>query len=147
MIFLPTLLLTAAVADAGSLSLALVLIGAKLLGELFERFRQPAVLGELAMGILLGNLTLFGGPELQHLTHSEAFVVLAELGAILLLFHVGLESTPREMLAVGGRATLVAVVGVVTPMLLGFGVGWLMHPGESWRSGVASGRCTRASSR
>ena len=51
---------------------------------------------------------------------------------MLLLFHVGLESTTREMMAVGGRATLVAVVGVVTPMLLGFGVGELLRPDESW---------------
>jgi Kef-type K+ transport system membrane component KefB len=138
-ILLPTLALTAAGAEAGShavprvlLSLALVLIGAKLLGELFERLGQPAVLGELAMGVVLGNLTLLGGPDLQDLTGSEAFVVLAELGAILLLFHVGLESTPREMLGVGGRATLVAVVGVATPMMLGFVVGRLMRPGESW---------------
>jgi Kef-type K+ transport system membrane component KefB len=57
---------------------------------------------------------------------------MAELGAVLLLFHVGLESTPKEMMAVGGRAAIVAVVGVVTPMLLGFGVGELMRPDESW---------------
>ena len=57
---------------------------------------------------------------------------MAELGAVLLLFHVGLESTPKEMMAVGGRAALVAVVGVVTPMLLGFGVGELMRPDEPW---------------
>lgn len=66
------------------------------------------------------------------LAQNETFTVLAELGAILLLFHVGLESTPREMIAVGGRAALVAVVGLVTPMVLGFGVGELLRPGESW---------------
>jgi Kef-type K+ transport system membrane component KefB len=66
------------------------------------------------------------------LASSETFSVLAELGAVLLLFHVGLESTPKEMMAVGGRATLVAVVGVVTPTLLGFGVGELLRPDESW---------------
>ena len=59
-------------------------------------------------------------------------MVMAELGAVLLLFQVGLESTPKEMMAVGGRAALVAVVGVVTPMLLGFGVGELMRPQEPW---------------
>lgn len=118
----PTLLLT----------LAFVLVAAKLAGELFERLGQPAVLGELLVGILLGNLTLLGGPDLASLAGNETVVVLAELGAVLLLFHVGLESTPREMLAVGGRATLVAVVGVVTPMALGFGVGELLRPQESW---------------
>ncbi len=51
---------------------------------------------------------------------------------MLLLFKVGLESTPREMMAVGGRALLVAVAGVVAPMVLGFGVGELMRGDESW---------------
>jgi Kef-type K+ transport system membrane component KefB len=64
--------------------------------------------------------------------NSETFTVMAELGAVLLLFQVGLESTPREMLAVGGRAASVAIVGVVTPMLLGFGVGALVRPNDSW---------------
>jgi Kef-type K+ transport system membrane component KefB len=114
------------------LALAFVLVGAKLAGELFERAGQPAVLGELLVGIVLGNLTLLGGPDLSMLAADETFEVLAELGAVLLLFHVGLESTPREMMAVGGRAALVAVVGVVTPMALGFGVGELLRPDESW---------------
>src|SRR5262245_30647439 len=114
------------------LALAFVLVGAKLAGELFERAGQPAVLGELLFGIVLGNLTLLGGPDLSALAAGETFEVLAELGAVLLLFHVGLESTPREMMAVGGRAALVAVVGVVTPMALGFGVGEILRPNESW---------------
>jgi Kef-type K+ transport system membrane component KefB len=114
------------------LTLAFVLVGAKLAGELVERLGQPAVLGELVTGIALGNVALLGGPGTSGLAASETFTFLAELGAVLLLFHVGLESTPREMMAVGGRATLVAVVGVVAPMLLGFGVGELLLPDESW---------------
>jgi Kef-type K+ transport system membrane component KefB len=114
------------------LVLVIVLLGAKLAGELASRVGQPPVLGELLVGIALENLALIGGPRLDPLAHQEAFEVLAELGAILLLFHVGLESTPREMLAVGGRATLVATLGVATPILLGFGVGRITHPGESW---------------
>jgi Kef-type K+ transport system membrane component KefB len=114
------------------LALAFVLVGAKLFGALVERLGQPAVLGELVFGVLLGNLALFGGPSLEALQHSETFAILAELGAILLLFEVGLESTPREMAAVGFAATRVAVVGVIAPMLLGFVVGELMLPEESW---------------
>jgi Kef-type K+ transport system membrane component KefB len=134
-----SVLMTLAVAGAESgavptilLTLAFVVVGAKLAGELFERLGQPAVLGELLVGIALGNAALVGGPKPDVLAASETFTVLAELGAVLLLFHVGLESTPREMMAVGGRAALVAVVGVVTPMLLGFGVGALLLPNESW---------------
>lgn len=113
------------------IALCVVLVGAKLFGALLERFGQPAVLGELSFGIVLGNLSVFGANPVATLAGNETFAVLAELGAILLLFHVGLESTPREMMAVGGRAGLVAVVGVVTPMLLGFGVGELLKPQES----------------
>ena len=131
-------LAAAAAGEAGSavptilLTLAFVLVGAKLAGELVERLGQPAVLGELLVGIALGNAALFGGPKASVLALSETFTVLAELGAVLLLFYVGLESTPKEMMAVGGRAAFVAVVGVVTPMALGFGVGELMRPDESW---------------
>lgn len=114
------------------LILALVLLGAKLAGELVSRLGQPAVLGELLVGVVLGNLALVGGPSLADLARNPTFEVIAELGAILLLFHVGLESTPREMMAVGGRATLVATLGVVTPMVLGFGVGAYARPGASW---------------
>lgn len=112
------------------LTLAFVLVGAKLMGELVERAGQPAVLGELLLGIALGNLPL--GTEVSSLTANETFALLAELGAILLLFQVGVESTPKEMLSVGARAMAVAVLGVVTPMMLGFGVGSILRPGESW---------------
>jgi Kef-type K+ transport system membrane component KefB len=114
------------------LTLAFVLVAAKLAGELLVRLGQPAVLGELLVGIALGNAVLLGGPDTSSLVSNETFTVLAELGAVLLLFHVGLESTPKEMLAVGGPAARVAVVGVITPMLLGFGVGALARPDESW---------------
>jgi Kef-type K+ transport system membrane component KefB len=114
------------------LVLAFILVAAKLGGEAAARLGQPSVLGELTVGILLGNLPLLGGPSLADLAQGETFTVLAELGAILLLFQVGLESTPREMRAVGGRAALVAVVGVVTPMVLGYGTGLLFLPHEPW---------------
>jgi Kef-type K+ transport system membrane component KefB len=110
--------------------LALVVVGARLAGALAVRLGQPAVLGELLAGLLLGNLALVGGPDLRGLLTSESLLLLAELGAVLLLFKVGLESTPREMMAVGGRALLVAVAGVVAPMV--FGVGELMRGDESW---------------
>ena len=114
------------------LGLAFVLLGAKLGGELFERLGQPSVLGELGTGVLLANLAPLLGLDLSPLTNSETFTVLAELGAILLLFHVGLESTPGQMMAVGGRAAAVATVGVIVPMILGYLVGVVLRPQESW---------------
>jgi len=112
--------------------LALIVVGAKLGAAAATRLGQPGVLGELLAGLLLGNLALLGGPDLRGLMESEALLLLAEMGAVLLLFKVGLESTPSEMMAVGGRALAVAVAGVIAPMLLGFGVGELMRPDESW---------------
>ena len=150
-----TLLLPVAAAPAGHdsqavstvlLALACVIVCAKLAGEVVERFGQPAVLGELLFGVLAGNTALLGGPDLTRLATSETLTVLAELGAVLLLFQVGLESTPKEMLAVGGRATLVAVTGVVTPMLLGFGVGQLARPQEPWMLHVFLGAMLAATS-
>lgn len=128
------------------LALAFVLAGARLLGALVERLGQPAVLGELLLGVLLGNLALFGGPDLVALERSETFAILAELGAILLLFDVGLESTPKEMLAVGLPATVVAVLGVVTPMALGYGVDHLVNPQESWMAHAFVGAMLAATS-
>ena len=128
------------------LALACAIVGARLAGEAVERSGQPAVLGELLFGVLAGNATLLGGPDLSALATSETLTVLAELGAVLLLFQVGLESTPKEMLAVGGRATLVAVTGVVAPMLLGFGVGRVARPQEPWMLHVFLGAMLAATS-
>jgi Kef-type K+ transport system membrane component KefB len=144
------LLLAAAASHAEQgrilIGLAVVLAGAKLFGALVERTGQPAVLGELLFGVLLGNLALLGGPSVVALEASETFAILAELGAILLLLEVGLESTPREMMAVGVPATVVAVVGVVVPMALGFAVGELMLPGESWMAHAFLGAMLAATS-
>jgi len=127
-------------------ALALVLVGAKLTGALVERLGQPSVLGELLFGVFLGNLALVGGPRLSGLEASETFAVLAELGAILLLFEVGLESTPRDMMAVGVPAARVAVVGVLVPMVLGWGVARAFAPGGSWMAHAFVGAMLAATS-
>ncbi|MFO0725695.1 MAG: cation:proton antiporter [Myxococcota bacterium] len=111
--------------------LALILIIAKLGGDLAMRIGQPAVLGELAIGIVVGNAHLLGFHGLEALGHDPAIALLAELGVIILLFEVGLESTVGEMMKVGASSFVVAVVGVVTPMALGFGVGHLLLPQHS----------------
>jgi Kef-type K+ transport system membrane component KefB len=108
--------------------LVAILVAAKLGGELAERIGQPAVLGELIAGVVLGNLALLGFDRLEFIASNEGIAILAELGVILLLFEVGLESTVREMLSVGPSSLLVAVLGVVAPMLLGWGVSAWMLP-------------------
>ncbi|MBZ5543564.1 MAG: cation:proton antiporter [Acidobacteriia bacterium] len=94
--------------------LFLMFAGGKVLAEVFERLRQPAVVGELLAGVLLG-------PSLLALIRpNELTAGLAEIGAIFLLFTVGLETKPRDLLQVGGIATLVATLGVVIPFVMGF---------------------------
>ena len=113
------------------IGVAIVLLVAKLGGELFERLRQPAVLGELCAGILLGNLVIFGFNGAESLKTNETIAALAELGVIILLFEVGLESDLREMMEVGWSSLLVAVLGVIAPFLLGWAVSAYFIPEES----------------
>jgi Kef-type K+ transport system membrane component KefB len=103
------------------LMLVVMLAAAKLLAELGERASQPAVLGELLAGLILGDSLLrLVNPK------DEILHVLAELGAVLLLFEIGLESDITELFRVGWRSLWVAVIGVVTPAVLGFGVSVLL---------------------
>ena len=103
-------------ASTGNLLLELFVIfaGGKLLAELVERWRQPSVVGEILAGVLLG-LSLLGLVHPSELTQG-----LAEVGAIFLLFTVGLEIKPRDLLHVGRTATAVATLGVLVPVILGF---------------------------
>jgi Kef-type K+ transport system membrane component KefB len=113
------------------LALAVILIAAKLGGDVAERIGQPAVLGELVVGVLVGNLSLLGVDWFQFITANTTIGVLAQLGAVILLFEVGLESTVRDMMQVGLRSLVVAVLGVVTPFALGWWVAALLLPEHS----------------
>jgi Kef-type K+ transport system membrane component KefB len=111
------------------LALAVILAAAKLGGDAAERIGQPAVLGELVIGVLVGNLSLLGVDWFQFITANATIGVIAQLGAVILLF--GLESTVRDMMQVGMRSLAVAVLGVVTPWALGWWVGALLLPEHS----------------
>jgi Kef-type K+ transport system membrane component KefB len=104
------------------IGVAVMLVAAKLGGELFERMGQSSVLGELLAGVLLGNLVIFGFTRVEPLKTNETIAALAELGVIILLFEVGLESDLRQMIEVGWSSLLVALLGVVAPFLLGWAV-------------------------
>ena len=109
------------------LALAVILVTAKLGGNLATRLGQPAVLGELAVGVVLGNLSLAGFHGFEAIEHDGTIDMLARLGVLILLFEVGLESTIGEMLKVGLSSLVVASLGVIAPFLLGWGVSaWLM---------------------
>jgi Kef-type K+ transport system membrane component KefB len=98
------------------LQLALVLLAARLLGEVATLLRIPSVIGELAAGILLGP-SLLGWVE-----PSELIRLLAEIGVILLLFEVGLDTDVSRLLHAGFQSTIVAIGGFVLPFVLGFGI-------------------------
>jgi len=102
--------------------LIIILLAAKLGGELFEKIKQPAVLGELVFGILIGNIVLFtgGAYDFNYLFQSESIDIMARLGVMILLFQVGLESNIKDMMKVGISSFIVAVIGVAAPMILGY---------------------------
>lgn len=108
-----------------------LLIVARVSG-LVERLGLPSVLGELLAGVVLGNLALLGVGALEPIKADAAVAFLAELGVVILLFQIGLESDVRELRRVGARALAVALVGVVVPFALGAAVvGPLLFPGQS----------------
>lgn len=116
------------------LVLIAILVGGKIFGELAERVGQPAVLGELIAGVVLGGSVLGIIPTDGSM--YEVIKLLAEIGVALLLFEIGLETDLKEMFKVGPSASLVAIVGVAAPFLLGFGY-WMVaqpdigsHPAE-----------------
>lgn len=95
-------------------ALFIMLIAAKLLAELFERLKQPAVVGEIMAGVLIG-------PSVLGLVEpSNILDIIAEIGVIFLLFNVGLETKPQDVLAVGKHAILVGVLGVILPFIAGY---------------------------
>lgn len=126
--------------------LAIMLAAATLGGDLATRARQPAVLGELIAGVLLGNLGFIGITALEGLKTNPTLDAIAQIGVIILLFEVGLESTVRDMLKVGATAVLVATLGVVTPFALGWLVGAWLLPGASWYAHAFLGATLTATS-
>ncbi|WP_205617101.1 cation:proton antiporter [Pelomicrobium methylotrophicum] len=124
-----------------------LILGAAKTASLVERFGQPAVLGELLVGIALGNLFLLGIDWFESIKTDEIVKFLAELGVVILLFQIGLESSVDSMRRVGVRAFLVAVVGVVLPFLLGtLIVGPLLLPGLSFNAYLFLGATLTATS-
>ena len=98
------------------LAMLLVFGSAKLLAELCERFGQPAIVGEILAGVLIGPSVL------GWVSPNDFLGAMANMGAMFLLFRVGLEVKSSELMRVGGTATMVATAGVIAPLLLGWGI-------------------------
>jgi Kef-type K+ transport system membrane component KefB len=110
-----------------ALALVLILVVAKLGGHLAVRVGQPAVLGELLGGVLLGAPSLLGISGVEWIKTDASVDMLSGLGVLVLLFEVGLESTVGQMLKVGVSSLIVATLGVAAPFGLGWAVGvWLL---------------------
>jgi Kef-type K+ transport system membrane component KefB len=106
----------------------MVLIAAKIGAIIANKLKQPEVLGELIAGIVVGNLTLLNYQGLAFIGQDNVIAIFAELGVIILLFEIGLETNIKEMLAVGLKSFIVAVVGVITPFLIGYYISALILP-------------------
>ena len=99
--------------DTLLLQLFTIFVCAKICGEVFERLALPPVLGEILAGIALGPYAA------NIIVPSDTIISLAEIGAIFLLFTVGLETSPHELIRIGGRSLNVAIAGIVLPFLCG----------------------------
>src|SRR4051812_24690483 len=120
------------------LAMLLVFASAKLLSELFERFGQPGIVGEILAGILIGPHVL------GWMAPNDVLRVLSDLGVMFLLFRVGLEVKASELLRVGGSATVVAIAGVILPFAMGWGISALW--GQPHIEGIFTGAAMVATS-
>ncbi len=100
--------------DSLLLQLFTIFVWAKVFGELFERLNMPAVLGEILAGVVLGPYAT------KFIIPTDTVFSIAEIGAIFLLFTVGLEISPSDLIRVGRVSAVVAAVGVVLPFVFGF---------------------------
>ena len=98
------------------LAMLIVFGAAKLMAELFERMGQPGIVGEILAGVIVGPSVL------GWIAPNEILTALSELGVMFLLFRVGLEVKASELMKVGPVASLVALLGVVVPFVLGWGI-------------------------
>ncbi len=100
------------------LYLLIILLSARLFAEIAVRLKSPSVIGELFAGIVIGP-SLFGWIE-----PVEALKLMAEIGVILLLFEVGLGTDIKRLVRSGTKSILVAIIGFIAPLLLGFLIGY-----------------------
>ncbi len=106
------------------LTLFIMFVSAKIAAEVFERLNQPAVVGEILAGVIIG------GSILGWVAPSDFTILLAEIGIVFLLFTVGLETKPSAILKVGKIAALVAILGIILPF-----AGGIVADGEFCRIG------------
>lgn len=152
LVFLACLPLPAFAAGSGAvgknlLLIAIVLLAARIFAPLTQRIGFPAVLGELLLGILLGNLALFGFHGFDGMTADPVLAFIGELGVIVLMLQIGLETRLADLVKVGARASLVGCAGIVVPLVLGaYVIGPWLLPGRDSHAHLFLGAALAATS-
>jgi len=117
--------------------LLVLLIATRAFGELVVRVGQPAFVGELLAGVVLGIVVTHNNevfPVLADLPEDRVFAAITDLGIFFLMLMAGLELRPRELAEASGRSILVAVVGLLLPLALGIALGSWLLPASELRS-------------
>ncbi len=127
--------------------LTIILLAARLFAPLAQKIGFPAVLGELLLGVMLGNLGLLGFHYFDTIANDPIIMFMAELGVIILLLQIGLETRLGDLVSVGARASLVGSVGIAVPFVLGaFVAGPLVLPGMEFNAYLFLGATLAATS-
>ena len=127
--------------------LAIIILAARLFAPVAQRVGFPAVLGELLLGVVLGNLALLGVHYFDTIAKDPIIMFMAELGVIILLLQIGLETRLGDLVSVGVRASMVGAVGIAVPFALGaFVVGPLLLPGLDFNAYLFLGATLSATS-
>lgn len=116
--------------------LLVLLLVTKLCAEVAVRFEQPALIGELIGGVLVGlGVMLLPGSEtaLADIGSDETFEAILDLAVFFLMLVAGLEMRPGKLADAAKNAIPVAIVGMLLPLILGFGLGWLWLPDSEWK--------------
>ena len=116
------------------LEISVILVAAKVGAEIMRRIHQPAVIGELLAGVIIGY---YGLGLLPHAQPGDVFSTLAEIGVVLLLFEVGLETKLDEFIQLGSTSIFVALIGVIAPFAFGFGAIYALNLGNEYQFEVA----------
>lgn len=114
--------------------LLVLLLVTRVCGELAERLGQPALVGELFSGIALGAVVArFTVPILSELTGDPVFRAITDLGVFFLMLYGGIEMHPQQIAKASGASLLVALFGLLLPLLTGFGLGWWFLPVSDYK--------------
>ena len=116
--------------------LLILLLITRIGAEIAVRLRQPALVGELLAGVLLG-LVVVAAPDsaemIAELDTDKTFQAVLDLAVFFLMLLAGIETRPKDLAQASGRAAPVALAGMLLPLALGFALGWWWLPASEWR--------------